>query len=60
MATGSAQPPRVALLLRCAWCGRVQQEGEWIAPQGDLDPDLLTHGICPECTASLPDPAPDD
>ena len=58
MATGPAQPPRVELLLRCAWCGRVRQEGEWVAPQGDLDPDLLTHGICPECTATLPEPGP--
>jgi hypothetical protein len=35
-------------------------EGNWVAPQGDLDldPDMLTHGICPDCTASLPAPAP--
>ena len=57
MATGPAQPPRHELLLRCAWCGRVRLEGEWVTPDGALDPDRMTHGICPECTASLPAPA---
>ena len=57
MATGPAQPPRNELLLRCAWCGRVRNGGEWVAPEGPLDGESLTHGICPECVASVPTPA---
>ena len=58
MPTGPAQPPRLELLVRCAWCGRIRHEDAWVVPPGELDPDSLTHGICPECTASLPVPVP--
>lgn len=42
------------LITMCAWCGRVELDGEWaLAPQAALtaiDSHLtLTHSICPAC-----------
>jgi hypothetical protein len=43
-------------LVRCAWCGRISADGEWIDPStligGSLRERLrqnATHGICPDC-----------
>jgi hypothetical protein len=41
---------------RCAWCHRIEVEGEYVDPNEFLEDDLperlrerATHGICPEC-----------
>jgi hypothetical protein len=45
-----------ALPVHCAWCRRIQLDGEFIAPEEFLRGDLLerlrrrsTHTICPDC-----------
>ena len=47
-----------AMLLRCAWCERLQVGGEWLqldaigSGQTRIAEDLVrqsTHGICPDC-----------
>ena len=43
------------LIPTCAWCGRVQIDGEWLrAPSAALaaiQADYtLSHSICPDCT----------
>ena len=47
---------RERLPVRCAWCGRIDVAGEFVAPEEFLDADLperlrqrATHGICPAC-----------
>ena len=47
-----------ALLLHCAWCGRIELDGIWALPDAFLArglPERLreraTHGICPDCLA---------
>jgi hypothetical protein len=42
--------------VRCAWCGRVQLEDEWVPPSEyllhgipDAVDERLSHGICPAC-----------
>jgi len=42
--------PALEMTRQCAWCGRILQDGEWlqIVPTG-----LITHGICPECSAQI-------
>ena len=47
---------REHLPLRCAWCGRVDVGGEFVAPAEFLSGDLperlrerATHSICPDC-----------
>ncbi len=42
----------------CAWCKRVELDGEWIlAPRTALtaiySPRALSHSICPRCAADL-------
>ena len=44
------------LPLRCAWCGRIQVEDDFVDVDASLDGDLperlrerSTHGICPDC-----------
>jgi hypothetical protein len=43
------------LVLKCAWCGRYRAGDDWVELEGDEAPDAarVTHGICPECLASL-------
>jgi hypothetical protein len=42
------------LVLRCAWCGRFEVHGDWVAlgaeevELGGLA-DAVTHGVCVEC-----------
>jgi hypothetical protein len=50
------------LISRCAWCGRVAIDGEWlVAPHAALTaidaPRALSHSICPTCAARQPDAA---
>lgn len=45
------------LISTCAWCGRVELDGEWLlAPRAALsaiDSRLtLSHSICPQCSAA--------
>jgi hypothetical protein len=43
-----------ALVSRCAWCGRVERDGAWVAQ--DLDatvPVAVSHAICPDCTERM-------
>ena len=51
------------LITRCAWCGRLEIDGEWLlGPRAALTaieaPYTLSHSICPRCAeeppASLP------
>jgi hypothetical protein len=43
------------LLLRCAWCEKLQVGSEWLrldvggSGQTRIAEDLSSHGICPEC-----------
>ena len=51
------------LITMCAWCRRVQLDGEWVlAPQAALAAIeatyTLSHSICPECAVEHPPPAP--
>ena len=44
------------LITMCAWCRRVELDGEWVlAPQAALAAIeaeyTLSHSICPECAA---------
>lgn len=51
----------------CAWCGRVDIDGEWLIPPqatlAEIDaPSTLSHSICPKCKAQpelLGPPLPD-
>jgi hypothetical protein len=59
------------LITICAWCGRVEFDGEWLlASQAGFDAidalNTLSHSICPKCAAMpqlldplLPDPRSD-
>lgn len=43
----------------CAWCGRVNLDGEWLPiPRVALDaidaPNTLSHSICPDCLLATP------
>jgi hypothetical protein len=39
-----------ALVVRCAWCGRIEvTPTTWVEPVRLLAPDETTDGICPEC-----------
>jgi hypothetical protein len=47
------------LLVHCAWCRRIQLDGEFVAPDGFLRGDFLeqlrrhaSHTICPDCLAA--------
>lgn len=47
------------LLRACAWCGRIEIDGQWVAPPpGALstidEPVTLSHSICPDCAATQP------
>ena len=47
------------LVTMCAWCQRVEIDGEWVlAPRAAItaiDAQFtLSHSICPECTAERP------
>ena len=44
------------LIPMCAWCGRIELDGEWVQPpQGALDVidvrNAVSHSICPTCAA---------
>jgi hypothetical protein len=44
------------LITMCAWCRRVEIDGEWVlAPRAALTaidaPYAMSHSICPECAA---------
>jgi hypothetical protein len=41
------------LPVRCAWCGRVYENGIWVAEELESAPRVHTHGICPDCFAEL-------
>jgi hypothetical protein len=46
------------LITTCAWCGRVEFDGEWLFPSRAaltaIDaPNTLSHTLCPKC-ATLP------
>jgi hypothetical protein len=55
----------------CAWCGRVEFDGEWLTPPPATLPEInaantLSFSICPKCKAlpellgpQLPDPQSD-
>jgi len=49
-----------AVVVRCAWCGRVRIESEW-QDEDDVEAMRLTpqqyfsHGICPSCLARYTD-----
>jgi len=46
----------LALLLRCAWCGRIKLDGTWVAAADEQAPESIegrSHGICPDCNAKL-------
>lgn len=48
------------LVTVCAWCQRVEIDGEWVlAPRAAItaiDAQFtLSHSICPECAAGRPD-----
>ena len=52
----STRRDRSFLPRRCAWCGRVEVDGEFVDPHEFLDGDMpsrlrerATHGICPDC-----------
>jgi hypothetical protein len=53
-----------AMLVRCAWCGRIcGDDGRWIAVGDDEDVHVYgatlsraSHGICPDCFADQPAP----
>jgi hypothetical protein len=50
-----------ALVLRCAWCERIEVDGAWIVAAGEQAPERIegrSHGICPECLANLTPRAP--
>ena len=52
------------LITMCAWCRRVELEGEWVlAPQAALTAIearyTLSHSICPECAVERPPAASD-
>jgi hypothetical protein len=47
------------LVPACAWCGRVNLDGEWLPiPRVALDaidaPNTLSHSICPDCLTTTP------
>lgn len=50
-----------AVVVRCAWCGRVKVESEWQDEDDVQAMSLLTprshfsHGICPTCLARYTD-----
>jgi hypothetical protein len=52
------------LITMCAWCGRVEIDGDWLlTPRAALTAIdarcSISHSICPEC-AALPRPTPGD
>lgn len=57
------------LLVRCAWCGRLQIGGEWLRLEAIGSGQMRiaegvvrrsTHGICPDCFARVSDKADAD
>jgi ribosomal protein L32 len=52
--------PAPAVVVRCAWCGRVKVDSEW-QEEHDVQAMLLnptqhfSHGICPSCLARYTD-----
>ena len=47
------------LITRCAWCGRIEIDGEWLlAPRAALTaidaPYTLSHSICLSCAETPP------
>lgn len=45
---------RGPLVRSCAWCGRWERDGNWVAQ--DLDstvPAAVSHSICPECAEKM-------
>jgi hypothetical protein len=51
------------LITRCAWCGRIEIDGEWLlAPRAALTaidaPYTLSHSICPSCAEAPPGKPP--
>jgi hypothetical protein len=50
-----------SLVLRCAWCGRIEVDGTWLAGAEEQAPEIIegrSHGICPDCNAKLTPRAP--
>jgi len=53
--------PAAAVVVRCAWCGRIKVESEWQDEHDVQAMRLLTpsghfsHGICPSCLARYTD-----
>jgi hypothetical protein len=48
--------PARTLVLRCAWCKRIEVDGAWIAAPGEQASERIegrSHGICPDCLATL-------
>ena len=48
----------IGLTTRCAWCGRYRVAEQWIVLKRvpivvSLAEEATTHGICPDCVASL-------
>jgi len=46
------------LITICAWCGRVDVDGEWVLPPREALTAIdsrytLSHSICPECATPL-------
>jgi hypothetical protein len=36
----------------CAWCGRVHEDDRWVHKRQQAA-HLITHGICPDCYATV-------
>ena len=50
------------LITVCAWCGRVEIEGEWADAEPGLlstidQPMTLSHSICPRCESKFANPS---
>jgi hypothetical protein len=59
--TDDQQGAEPAVVVRCAWCGRVKVDSEWQDEDDVQAMRLLTprhhfsHGICPRCLARYTD-----
>lgn len=41
---------KTSIIRVCAWCNRINIDGEWIIPIYDRSvTEKVTHGICPDC-----------
>jgi hypothetical protein len=44
----------VRLVRTCAWCGRIEQGGQWVVQDADAtQPAAVSHSICPECAERM-------